>query len=72
MKNRTKIIVVVSVVVIVLLCVRNCSCNRQKLSTKPEVSSNNYINTNPPLPELDLPYQKFEIDPSQPLSLIHI
>jgi hypothetical protein len=66
MKNRTKIIVVVSVVVIVLLCVRNCSCNRQKLSTKPEVSSNNYIHSNPPLPELDLPYQKFEIDPSQP------
>ena len=66
MKNRTKIIVVVSVVVIVLLCFRNCSCNRQKLSTKPEVSSNNYIHTNPPLPELDLPYQKFEIDPSQP------
>jgi hypothetical protein len=66
MKNRTKIIIVVSVVVIVLLCVRNCSCNRQKLSTKPEVSSNNYLLTNPPLPELDLPYQKFEIDPSQP------
>jgi hypothetical protein len=66
MKNRTKIIVVVSLVVIVLLTIRNCSCNRPKTAAKPEVSSNNYLLTNPPLPELDLPYQKFEIDPSQP------
>ena len=66
MKNRTKIIVVVSVVVIVLLSIRNCSCNRPKPAVKPEVSSNNYLLTNPPLPDLDLPYQKFEIDPSQP------
>ncbi len=66
MKNRTKIIVVVSVAVILLLCIRNCSCNRPKPAAKPEVSNNNYLLTNPPLPELDLPYQKFEIDPSQP------
>jgi len=66
MKNRTKIIVVVSVVIIVLLSIRNCSCNRPKTAANPEVSSNNYLLTNPPLPELDLPYQKFEIDPSQP------
>jgi hypothetical protein len=66
MKNRTKIIVVVSLVVIVLLTIRNCSCNRQKPTLKPEVSNNNYLLTSPPLPELDLPYQKFEIDPSQP------
>ena len=66
MKNRTKIIVVVSVLIIVFLSVRNCSCNRTKTAVKPVISSNNYLLTNPPLPELDIPYQKFEIDPSQP------
>ena len=65
MKNRTKIIVVVSVVIIVLLSIRNCSCNRQKLAPKPKISSNNYRLTNPPLPGLDIPYQKFEIDPTE-------
>ena len=66
MKNRTKIIVVVSVLIIVFLSIRNCSCNPTKTNDKPIVSSNNYLLTNPPLPELDIPYQKFEIDPSQP------
>ena len=65
MKNRTKIIVVVSVLIIVFLSVRNCSCNPTKTNDKPNVSSNNYLLTNPPLPELDIPYQKFEIDPSK-------
>jgi hypothetical protein len=66
MKNRTKIILVVSVLIIVFLSIRNCSCNPTKTDEKPIVSSNNYLLTNPPLPELDIPYQKFEIDPSQP------
>lgn len=68
MKNRTKIIVVFSVLIIVFLSIKNCSCNRTKTKVKPEVvvSNNNYLLTNPPLPELDIPYQKFEIDPSQP------
>ena len=66
MKNRTKIIVVVSVLIIVFLSIRNCSCNPTKTDEKPIVSSNNYLLTNPPLPELDIPYQKFEIDPSKP------
>ena len=66
MKNRTKVIVVVSAIVIVLVSIRNCSCNRQKLVTNTKISSNKYLHTNPPLPELDLLYQKFEIDPSQP------
>ena len=66
MKNRTKIIVVVSVLIIVFLSIRNCSCSPTKTNEKPIVSSNNYLLTNPPLPELDIPYQKFEIDPSQP------
>jgi hypothetical protein len=66
MKNRTKIIVVVSVLIIVFLSIRNCSCSPTKTNQKPIVTSNNYLLTNPPLPELDIPYQKFEIDPSQP------
>ena len=66
MKNRTKIILVVSVLIIVFLSIRNCSCKPTKTNQKPIVSSNNYLLTNPPLPELDIPYQKFEIDPSQP------
>jgi hypothetical protein len=66
MKNRTKIIVIVSVLIIVFLSLRNCSCNRTKTAPKPIITGNNYRLTNPPLPELDLPYQKFEIDPSQP------
>lgn len=65
MKNRTKIIVVVGVVIIALLSIRNCSCNRPKKATKPEVSNNNYLLTNPPLPLLDILYQKFEIDPTK-------
>jgi hypothetical protein len=66
MKKRTKIIVVVSVLIIVLLSIRNCSCNRTKTAPKPVITSNNHRLTNPPLPELDIPYQKFEIDPTQP------
>jgi len=69
MKNRTKIIVFVSVLIIVFLSIRNCSCIPTKTKEKPIVSSNNYLLTNPPLPELDIPYQKFEIDPSQPNEL---
>ncbi len=66
MKNRTKILVVVSALIIIFLSIRNCSCNQTKTDDKPIVTSNNYLLTNPPLPELDIPYQKFEIDPSQP------
>ena len=66
MKNRTKILVVVSALIIIFLSIRNCSCNPKKTNEKPIVTSNNYLLTNPPLPELDIPYQKFEIDPSQP------
>lgn len=66
MKNRTKIIIAAALIAIALLSFRNCSCNRKKPTTKPVISSNNYLPTNPPLPELDLPFQKFEINPSQP------
>jgi hypothetical protein len=69
MKNRIKIIVVVSVLIIVILSLRNCSCNPTKTTNKPIISNNNLL-TNPPLHELDIPYQKFSVDPCQPNILV--
>jgi hypothetical protein len=66
MKNRIKIIIAVGVVIIALLSIRNCSCNRPKTIEKPVVLNNTYLLTNPPLPSLDIPYQTFTIDPSKP------
>lgn len=66
MKNPTKIIAVVSVLTIAALSLRNCSHKEEKTTPKPVISSNNHLLTNPPLPELDIAYQKFEIDPSKP------
>ena len=66
MKNRTKIIIVSCIIVLVLLSIQNCSCNRTKTNAKQNVSNNNHLLTNPPLPELDIPYQKFQIEPGKP------
>jgi hypothetical protein len=65
MKNRTKIIIVSCIIVLVLLSIQNCSCNRTKTNAKQNVSNNNHLLTNPPLPELDIPYQKFQIEPGK-------
>ena len=64
MKNRTKILIGASVLLIALLSFRNCSCNRTKEKTKPVISNNNKLLTNPPIPGLDIPYQTFTINPS--------
>lgn len=66
MKNKTKIIIGFSIVIIALLSFRNCSCNRPKSVKKQKVSNNTYLLTNPPLPGMDIPYQTFTIDPSKP------
>lgn len=66
MKNRNKIIVVVSVLAIVLLSIQNCSRNQQESAHKPIVSNNNHLVIHPPLSGLDIPYQEFEIDPTKP------
>jgi hypothetical protein len=63
MKNQTKIIVFLGIVIVAALL--NHSCKREKAVPKPVISSNTHLLINPPLPELDIPYQKFEIDPSQ-------
>jgi hypothetical protein len=66
MKNRTKTIIIVSVLIIVFLSLRNCSCNHPKKANNPIASDNDFRLTNPPIPELDIPYQKFVIDPKEP------
>jgi hypothetical protein len=63
MKNRTKILIGASVLLIALLSFRNCSCNRSKEKTKPVIANNNKLLTNPPIPGLDIPYQTFTINP---------
>lgn len=64
MKNRTKILIGASVLLIALLSFRNCSCSRTKEKTKPVIANNNKLLTNPPIPGLDIPYQTFTINPS--------
>ena len=67
MKTRNKINVgVVTLGAIVLLSIKNCTCDRQKTAVKPKVLSNNFLLTNPPIPSLDIPYQTFTIDPTKP------
>lgn len=65
MKNKSKIIVVVSVLTLVALSFQNCSHKGEKVAATPLNRSNSILLTNPPLPELDIPHQKFEIDPSR-------
>jgi hypothetical protein len=62
MKKQTKIILFVGIVMALL----SYSCKREKAVPKPVISSTTHLLINPPLPELDIPYQKFEIDPSKP------
>ncbi len=64
MKNRTKILIGASVLLIALLSFRNCSCNRSKEKTKPVIANNNKLLTNPPIPGLDIQYQTFTINPN--------
>ena len=69
MRNQIKIIVTVGILIVVALFFPNCSCQRKKESEKPVVQRNATLLTSPPIPELDIPFQKFEIDPNQPTVL---
>ena len=69
MRNQTKIIVSVGILIVVAMFFPNCSCQRKKEPEKSVVLSYTHLLTNPPLPELDIPFQKFEIDPNQPTVL---
>lgn len=65
MKKTTKILALTGVLILILLSIRTCSSKEQKKESVPVITNTNLI-TNPPLPDLDIPYQKFEIDPNQP------
>ena len=64
MKNQTKIIVVASVILILILGIRSCTKKEEAVSKKTEKVKTT-VSIQPPLPELDIPYQQFEINPSQ-------
>ncbi|TRX01344.1 hypothetical protein [Flavobacterium gawalongense] len=64
MKNTLKFICISIVLIIVALTFRNCSCERKKTVSKKQVSNNSNALTNPPIPELDIPYQNFKINPN--------
>ncbi len=69
MKKTSKIICIAITVVIIALSFRNCSCKREKTVYKKEVAPNSIVLTNPPIPELDIPYQKFKIKPDSSVVL---
>lgn len=58
MKNKTKIVVLAGLVILLLVAIRTCLSKEQKKESAPVISNNNLI-TNPPLPDLDIPYQTF-------------
>jgi hypothetical protein len=69
MKKTSKIICIAIILVIIALIFRNCSCKREKTVSKKEISQNSFVLTNPPIPELDIPYQKFKINPDSSVVL---
>lgn len=64
MKNQTKIIVVASVILILILGIRSCTKKEEAVSKTTEKVKTT-VQFQPPLPELDIPYQQFEINPSK-------
>jgi hypothetical protein len=64
MKNQTKIIVVASVILILILGIRSCT-KKEAVVSKTTEKVKTSVSIQPPLPELDIPYQQFEINPNQ-------
>ena len=62
MKNRAQIIVFTQILIFAFFV----SCQKKKEVEILSPTISRHLVTNPPLPEMDIPYQKFEIDPSQP------
>jgi hypothetical protein len=62
MKNRTPFLIFVQILIFVFFL----SCQKKKEVEIPSIAISQHLVTNPPIPEMDIPYQKFEIDPSQP------
>jgi hypothetical protein len=65
MKTQTKIIVIASVILILILGIRSCAKKEAAVASKTNEKVKSAIKIQPPLPELDIPFQQFEINPSQ-------
>jgi hypothetical protein len=62
MKNQIKVSFFMGVIFFNLLI----SCQNKKEFEISITTMARHLGTNPPIPEMDVPYQKFEIEPSQP------
>jgi hypothetical protein len=65
MKTQTKIIVLASALLLLFLSIRSCAKKEKENLSKTAESNKTTFQIQPPLPELDIPFQKFEINPSQ-------
>lgn len=65
MKTQTKIIVLASSLLILFLSIRSCAKKDAAVVSKATGSNKTTVQIQPPLPELDIPFQQFEINPSQ-------
>ena len=65
MKTQTKIIVLVSAILILFLSIRSCA-KKDAVASKATEKVKTYVSIQPPLPGIDVPIQKFEINPKVP------
>ena len=65
MKNQTRVIVIASVILILFLSIRSCTKKDASHASKTTEKVQTTFQIQPPLPELDIPYQQFEINPSK-------
>jgi PBP1b-binding outer membrane lipoprotein LpoB len=65
MKSQTKIIVIASVILILILGIRSCTKKEAAVASKTNENIKTTVKIQPPLPGIDVPIQKFEINPSQ-------
>jgi hypothetical protein len=65
MKTQTKIIVIASVILILILGIRSCAKKEAAVASKTNEKVKTTVQIQPPLPGIDVPIQKFEINPSQ-------
>ena len=65
MKNKTKVIVIASVILILFLSSRSCAKKEKEIVSKAPETNKTTVQIQPPLPELDILVQQFEINPSQ-------
>ncbi|HSD07658.1 hypothetical protein [Flavobacterium sp.] len=69
MKKTSKIISIAIISVMLALSFTSCNNKSNKTVSQKESSQNQIVLTNPPVPELDIPYQKFKINPDSSVVL---